>query len=165
MRTLVFLVLAACTHTALTAQPSTLAVHAAELDARGRATVEVDQGGTAQVRADDVVAITLPGNQRSYLWGLVTVGEPDESRELTVRNLVAGCGQGGHCLAEHAAGPVHVGTRRGLDPYRLAIGIFGALATVGASACLATCHDPGGWAYLGTGLAATTMIVPLSTVF
>jgi hypothetical protein len=165
MRSLALVFLAACTHTALYAQPSTLANHAAELAGDGRASVEVDQGGTAQVRADDLVEITLPGHQRSYLWGLVTVGQPGETRELTVRNLVAGCGQGGDCLAERATGPVHVGTRRGVDPYKLAIGIFGALATVGASACLATCRDPGGWAWVGTGIATATMIAPLSTVF
>jgi hypothetical protein len=164
MRWLALVVLAACTHVPLSTEPSTLALHAPELAANGRARVEVDQGGTQVVDAEDVVAITLPGHQRSHLWGLVTTGRPDETRELTIRNLVAGC-PGDGCLATRAAGSIHVGERRRVDPARLGIGAFGAAATVASLACLAICHDPGGWAYVGTGLAVTAFVVPLSTVF
>ncbi len=157
-------VLTACTHVSLSTQPTTLALHTSELAAGGHARVEVDQGGTAVVDAEDVVAITIPGNQRSHLWGLITTGTPDETRALTIRNLVAAC-PGNDCLATRAVGTVKVGERRELDPARLGIGVFGAAATVASIACLAVCHDPGGWAYVGTGIAMTALIVPLSTVF
>jgi hypothetical protein len=164
MRWLALMLVAGCTHVPLSTQPSLLAVHAPELTANGHARVEVDQGGTQNVSAEDVVAITLPGNQRSHLWGLVTTGTPDETRELTIRNLVADC-PGDGCLASRAAGTIHVGERREVDPARLGIGLFGAAATVASFACLAVCHDPGGWAYVGTGIAVTAFVVPLSTVF
>ena len=57
-------------------------------------------------------------------------------------------------LAAHAHGTEVVG-----------IGLFGAAATVASVACLAVCHDPGGWAYVGTGIAVTAFVVPLSTAF
>lgn len=154
------LVLAACTHVPLSAQPSALAAHAQEFTATGRARVEVDQGGTQVVRAEDVVAITIPGHQHSHLWGLVTTGTPDETRELTIRNLVTSCPE---CLTSPTA--IHVGERREIDPARLGVGLFGAAATVASLACLAVCHHPGGWAYVGTGLAVTAFVVPLSTAF
>lgn len=154
---------AACTHVPLSTQPSTLALHASELGAKGHASVEVEQGGTTRVDADDVVAVTIPGTAHHYLWGLVSTGTPDETRSLSIGSLVTGCP--GDCLAEHAVGDVEVGTRRKLDPTRLGIGLFGAVATVASVACLAVCNHPGGGAYLGTGLALTTVIVPLSTVF
>lgn len=154
------MLVAACTHVPLSAQPSAFALHAPELSANGRARIEVDQGGTQLVDAEDVVAVTIPGNQRSHLWGLITTGRPDETRELTIRNMVTSCPE---CLATHTS--IHVGERRHLDPARLGIGVFGAAATVASLACLAVCHDPGGWAYVGTGIAVTTFVVPLSTVF
>ena len=163
MRWLV-VVLAACAHVPVSTQPSTLALHAPELTANGRARIEVDQGGTQLVDAEDVVAITIPGNQRSHLWGLITTGKPDETRSLTIRNLVSAC-PGNDCLATRAVGTIKVGERRQLDPARLGIGIFGAGATVASLACLSVCHDPGGWAYVGTVIALTTLIVPLSTTF
>ena len=116
------------------------------------------------VDAEDVIAITIPGNERHHLWGLVTTGHPDETRQLTIRNLVAGC-PGPDCLAERARGPVLVGTRKALDRARAGIGVFGAAATLGAFTCIAECHDPGGWAYVGAVLALTTMIVPLASAF
>lgn len=145
-------------------QPSTLAHHAPELAASGRARVEVEQGGTAVVDAEDVIAVVIPGNERQHLWGLVTTGHPDETRALTIRNLVAGC-PGPDCLAERARGPIRVGTRTAVDPARVGIGAFGAAATVGAFACIAECNDPGGWAYVGAVLALATMIVPLASAF
>jgi len=164
MRWLALLPLAACTRTALWSQPSALATHAPELAATGHARVEVEQGGTAVVDAEDVIAITIPGNERHHLWGLVTTGHPDETRQLTIRNLVAGC-PGPDCLAERARGPILVGTRTAADPKRIGIGTFGAVATAGAFTCLAECHDPGGWAYVGAVLALATMIVPLASAF
>jgi hypothetical protein len=160
MRWLALVLVAACTHVSLSAQPSTLAEHAQEFAANGRARIEVDQGGTQVVSAEDVVAITIPGHQHSHLWGLITTGKPDETRELTIRNLVTGCPE---CLASPTS--IHVGERRELDPARLGIGVFGAAATVASIACLAVCHDPGGWAYVGTGIAVTAFVVPLSTAF
>ena len=141
-----------------------LATHAPDLAATGHARVEVEQGGTAVVDAEDVIAITIPGNEHHHLWGLVTTGHPDETRQLTIRNLVAGC-PGPDCLAERARGPVLVGTRKALDPARAGIGVFGAAATLGAFTCIAECHEPGGWAYVGAVLALTTMIVPLASAF
>jgi hypothetical protein len=163
MRWLV-LVVAACTHVPLSTEPSTLALHAPELTANGRARVEVDQGGTQLVDAEDVVAITIPGNERHHLWGLVTTGKPDETRSLTIRNLVAAC-PGNDCLATRAVGTIKVGERKQLDPARLGIGVFGAGATVASVACLSMCHDPGGWAYVGTVISLATLLVPLSTTF
>jgi hypothetical protein len=157
---LALMLVAACTHVSVSAQPSTLALHASELTASGHARVEVDQGGTQVVDAEDVVAVTIPGNLRSHLWGFVTTGKPDETRELTLRNLVTSCAE---CLTTHAS--IHVGERREVDPARLGIGVFGAAATVASLACLAVCRDPGGWAYVGTGIALTAFVVPLSTVF
>lgn len=163
MRWLV-VVLAGCARVPLSTQPTTLALHAPELTANGRARVEVDQGGTLVVHADDVVAITLPGNEHRYLWGLVTTGTPDETRTLTIRNLVTEC-PGNDCLAARAVGPINVGERKRVDPARLAMGVFGAGATVASVACLSVCHDPGPYAYVGAVLAVTTLLLPLSTVF
>lgn len=164
MRRLALLLTActACTSVSLTAQPSTFALHAPELAAGGRARVEVDQGGTTSVDADDVVAVVLPGNQRRHLWGLVTTGKPDETRVLTIRNFVSAC-PGTDCLATRAVGAVKLGERKELAPARLGIGLFGAAATVASIACLAACHHPGDWAYVGTGIAVATLIIPLST--
>jgi hypothetical protein len=164
MRWLALMSLTACTHTPLWSQPTALANHAPELATSGHARIEVEQGGTALVDAEDVIAITIPGNQHSHLWGLVTTGHPDETRELTIRNLVAGC-PGPDCLADRARGPVLVGTRTAVDPARVGMGIFGAAATGAAFTCLAECHDPGGWAYVGAVLALTTLIVPLASTF
>ena len=164
MRWLALAVLAGCTHSAVSAQPSALAAHAPELAAGGRARVDVDQGGTTVVDPEDVVAVVIPGNERHHLWGLITTGTPDETRQLTVRNLVTGC-PGADCLADHVRGPIRVGTRSHVDAARVGIGTFGAAATVASFACLAECHDPGGWAYVGAALALTTLIVPLSTAF
>lgn len=164
MRWLALAALAACTHTQLSAQPTTLVDHAPELAGGGHARIAVDQGGTAVVDAEDVVAVVIPGNERRHLWGLITTGTPDETRQLTLRNLVTGC-PGNDCLAERVRGPVLVGTRSKLDPGRAGIGIFGAAATVASIACLAECHDPGGWAYVGAVIALATMIVPLASAF
>ena len=165
MRWLLPVALAGCAHLPLSTEPSQIARHADEIEAHGAADVEVDQGGTERVLAEDVVSVTLPGNQRSHLWGLVTTGHPDETRTLTIRNLVSGCEGGRPCLATRAVGPVDVGTRRALDPRRAWLGVFGAFATIASIVCLAKCRDPGGWAYVGTGLATATFLVPVSTVF
>ena len=156
--------LAACTHTAVFAQPQALVAHAPAFAAGGRAEVEVEQGGTSVVDPEDVVAVVVQGNERRHLWGLVTTGTPDETRELTVRNLVAGC-PGAECLVDHVRGPIRVGTRRSVDAARVGIGAFGGAATVASIACIAECRDPGGWAYVGAGIALVTLLVPLSTTF
>ncbi|MBV8759439.1 MAG: hypothetical protein JO257_19280 [Deltaproteobacteria bacterium] len=164
MRWLALVVLASCTHTAVFAQPNALVAHAPDFAAGGRAQVDVQEGGTTVVDPEDVVAVVVPGNEQHHLWGLITTGTPDETRQLTVRNLVAGC-PGGDCLAERVRGPIRVGTRSRLDATRAGIGAFGAAATVVSFACIAECRDPGGWAYVGAGLALTTLLVPLATVF
>jgi len=164
MRWIALVMLASCTHSAVSAQPSALVAHAPELAAGGRASVEVDQGGTTVVDPEDVVAVVIPGNERHHLWGLVTTGTPDETRQLTVRNLVTGC-PGTECLADHVRGPIRVGTRSHVDAKRVGVGAFGAAATAASIACLAECRDPGGWAYVGAGLAVVTLLVPLSTAF
>ncbi len=158
------IVLASCVNVPLSTQPSTLALHAPELTASGRARVEVDQGGTQIVDAEDVVAITLPGNEHQYLWGLVTTGKPDETRLLTIRNLVTAC-PGNECLASRAVGAIKLRERKQFDATRFGIGVFGAGATVASVACLAVCQHPGISGYVGTGLALTTLLLPLSTVF
>jgi hypothetical protein len=159
---------AGCQHLVVTAQPATLARHAGELSSTGRARVEVDQGGTISVGADDPVMVTFPGNEHSYLWGFVKTGTPDETRRLTIASLVAGCGPEGHgpnCLASHAGGAIRVGTQRRLDLTKLAFGVFGAVATVVGTTCLAVCSNVNGWAWVGTGLGIVTFVVPLSTVY
>jgi hypothetical protein len=163
MRALVIaLTCVGCAHVPVTAQPVALANHADELTTTGHARVEVEQGGTQLVTADDVVSVVLPGHQKSHLWGLVKTGRPDESVTLTVRNLVAGCPD---CLATRATGHVDLGTRREIAPTYLAIGAFGAAAMVASFTCLAVCSNVGGWAYVGTGIATATFVVPLSTAF
>lgn len=164
MRWLALCVLAACTHSAVFAQSSSLSAHAPEFSAGSRARVDVDEGGTTIVDPEDVVAVVIPGNERHHLWGLITTGTPDETRQLTVRNLVAGC-PGSDCLADRVRGPIRVGMRSRLDAKRFGIGAFGAAATAVSFACIAECRDPGGWAYVGAGLALTTLLVPLATVF
>ena len=163
MRWLV-LVLAACAHVPVSTQPSVLALHAPELAATGHARIEVDQGGTQLVEAEEVVAITLPGDERHYLWGLVTTGTPDETRSLTIRNLITAC-PGNDCLATRAIGTIKVGERKQLDLARFGMGIFGATTTLASIACLSVCHDPSPYIYVGTVIALTTLLLPLSTVF
>ncbi len=164
MRWLPLVVLAGCTHTSVFAQPHALVAHAPDFTAGGRARVDVEQGGTTGVDPEDVVAVVVRGNEQRHLWGLITTGTPDETRRLTVRNLVAGC-PGAECLADRVRGPIRVGTRSRIDAARVGIGAFGAAATVVSLACIAECRDPGGWAYVGAGLALTTLLVPLATTF
>lgn len=153
---------AACAHVPVTAQPATLVAHAGEFRAQGYARVEVDQGGTAAVSGETVITIDVPGNERSHLWGLVKTGHPDQIEPMTIANFVAGCPA---CVATRAQGPIHVGERRELDGRLLALGLFGAAATAGSITCLAECTNPGGWAYVGTVLAAIVMLVPLASTF
>lgn len=159
---------AACAPVPLTAQPPTLAEHAAELatSGAGRADVEVDQGGTRRVFRDDVVAVVLRGNQKSHLWGLVKTGTPDQATSLTVGELVAGCDDTGTnrgCALARIDGPIQVGTRQRFDAARAGVFLFGLAATTVASLCLAACSERSGWAYVGAGLGAVTMLAPLAT--
>ena len=168
MRGLVFVALAGCTHFDATAQPTTIARHGPELRAAGYARVEVEQGGTVSVAADDLVVVTLPGTERSHLWGLVKTGTPDETQKLTLGNFVAGCtaeGRGPDCMAARARGSIRVGRGRRLDPMGLGIGLFGLATTVVGFTCLAVCSTHGTAAYVGTGLGVVVMLVPLATVF
>jgi hypothetical protein len=170
MRTvaLASLVLAACAHVPVSARPEALARHADELAARGHARVEVEQGGTTSVGIADSISIHIPGDERTHLWGLFTTGTPDETRRLSLGSFIAGCdasGRGPNCLASRAPDPIQLGTRRSFDPEMFAVGVFGALAVVVGSICLATCRTHGDAAYVGTGLGVVTLLVPLSTVF
>lgn len=161
-------VLSGCAHVAVFARPDAIARHAGELATRGNARVEVEQGGTVSVSVDDPIVVTLPGNERSYAWGLIKVGDPDQTQELSVGSFVAGCGPDGggpDCMASRVRDSIRVGTQRHLDPRGLGIGLFGALAAVVGSVCLATCSSRSNWAYVGTGIGIATMVVPLSTVF
>lgn len=161
--------LSGCTHVAVFAQPDAIARHAGELATVGHARVEVEQGGTVSVFADDPIVVTIPGNQQSYAWGLITIGVPDETQKLSVGNFVAGCGpdaSGPDCMASRVRGSIRVGTQRHLDPSGLAIGLFGAIATAVSTVCLTTsCSSRNSLAYVGTGIGVVTMAVPLSTVF
>lgn len=160
--------LSGCAHVAVFAQPDAIARHAGEFATRGHARVEVEQGGTVSVSTDDPIVITIPGDERSYAWGLIKVGVPDQTQKLSVGSFVAGCGpdgSGADCMASRTRGSIRVGTQRHLDPGGLAIGVFGAVATIIGSVCLATCSNHTGWAYVGTGIGVATMLVPLSTVF
>ncbi|MDB4954820.1 MAG: hypothetical protein JWO36_2389 [Myxococcales bacterium] len=162
------LALAGCTHVAVYAQPPAIARHRAELAAGGYARIDVEQGGTVTVAADDLVNITIPGNERSHLWGLVKTGTPDEVMQVTLGSFVSGCdgdGVGEACLAARASGPIRVGMRREIDPAKLGIGLFGLLATVVGSVCLATCSNRTGWSAVGTAIGAGVMIYPLTTVY
>jgi hypothetical protein len=157
--------LAACTHIAVFAQPSDLERHATELRDTGHTRVEVEQGGTVPVGADDPIVVTYPGDEHSYLWGLATTGKPDQTETITIRNFVAGCGTGGECLADRARGAIHVGTRHQMSLRNLGIFLFGAVAMAVSTTCLIVCHNTSGWTYVGTGVAAVTMIAPLTTVW
>jgi hypothetical protein len=160
--------LAGCVHPAAFAQPDAIARHASELAASGHAQVEVEQGGTVSVRSDDPIVVTIPGDERSYAWGLIKTGTPDQTQELSIGNFVAGCGpdgEGAACMARRTRGSIRVGTQRKLDPSGLAMGLFGAAATVIGVVCLASCRQRSDWAYVGTGLGVLTMSFPLSTVF
>lgn len=161
-------VASAAADVAVFAQPQAIANHAAELRGDGHAQVEVEQGGTVTVSVDDPVSITIPGDERSHLWGLIKTGTPDQVEDLTVGTLVAGCGPdraGGDCIAARARGPIRVGTQRRLDPGLLGIGLFGALGAVVGTTCLAICSNRGGWAYVGTAVGYVVMFVPLATTF
>jgi hypothetical protein len=163
---LLLVVLAGCRHVSVTAQPSALARHSREFAAAGWARVDVEQGGTTVVNADDHVVYTIPGNQKSRLWGLVKTGRPDQTAEVTVGTFVAGCAAGSpDCLAQRATGSLTVGTRRELDPGKLGIFLFGALGAIVGTACLAICDRPDGWAYAGTAIGYGVMITPLFTVY
>jgi hypothetical protein len=162
------LALAACAHLPVSTQSSVLVRHGDDFAGRGYAHVEVDEGGTVPVSADDHVVVTIPGNETSHLWGLIKTGTPDETREVTVGTFVAGCDRDGHgpdCLASRTRGPIRVGTQRRLDPKLLAIGLFGALATVVGITCLSTCSNLNGWAWVGTGIGVITFIVPMATIY
>jgi hypothetical protein len=162
------IVLAACVHVPVSTQSSVLVRHGDDFAGRGYAQVEVDEGGTVPVAADDRVVVTIPGNEESHLWGLIKTGTPDDTRELTVGSFLAGCdrdGRGPDCLAARTRGPIRVGTQRRLAPKLLAMGAFGALATAVGITCLATCANTNGWAWVGTGIGMTTFIVPLATVY
>jgi hypothetical protein len=169
LRIIAALALAGCSHTLAFAQPQALAKHATEFrSGNGYARVEVEDGGTAVVAADYVVDVTIPGNEESHLWGLVRTGVPDQTNQVSVGTLVAGCGPdrpGGDCLAARVRGPIRVGMQRRLDPALFAIGLFGALGAAVGTTCLMTCRDHNPWAYVGTGIGYVAMIVPLSTVF
>ncbi|HUJ61358.1 MAG TPA: hypothetical protein VLX92_22795 [Kofleriaceae bacterium] len=168
MRMLALVALAGCTHTAVSAQPTALAAHAAELEALDRARVEVVQGGQFDVDGERVVSVTFPGNQRSHFWGLYKTGTPDRSETITIHNLVASCardGTGKDCALARLHDPISVGTRRSLDGRKLAMGLFGAVATAIGGVCLATCQNHSGWAAVGTSIGAATLLYPLSTVF
>jgi hypothetical protein len=165
---LALLAIAACTHVAVSTQPGVLARHHDDLSGRGYTRIEVDQGGTIPISADDHVAVTIPGNERSYAWGLIKTGTPDETREVTIGTLVAGCDRDGHgadCLAARTAGPIWVGTQRRFDGKLFAIGVFGALATAVGITCLATCSNLDGWAWVGTGIGIITFTVPMATIY
>lgn len=167
-RIAVVLALAGCSHVAVFAQPQAIASHATEFSGRGYARVELEQGGTLGVGASDLVDVTIPGNEKSYLWGLVKTGTPDQSQQITVDTLVAGCGPdrpGGDCLAARVRGPIRIGMRRQLDPAQLGIGVFGALGAIVGTTCLAICSRHSDWEYVGTALGYVVMIVPLTTVF
>lgn len=160
--------LSGCAHVAVFAQPDAIARHAGELATRGHARIEVEQGGTVSVSVDDPIVVTIPGNERSYAWGLIEVGVPDQTEKLSVGNFVAGCGPDGSgaCMASRVHDSIRVGTQRQLDPGGLAIGLFGALATAVGTVCLTTtCTGGNRLAYVGTGIGVATLLVPLSTVF
>jgi len=164
----VALALAGCSHIAVFAQPQAIANHAAELRDTGHAQVEVEQGGTVAVSVDDAVSITIPGNERSHLWGLIKTGTPDQVETLSVGNLVAGCGPDrpdGDCIAARAHDPIRVGTQRRLDPELFGVGLFGALVAVVGTTCLAICNNRSDWAYVGTAVGYVVMFVPLTTTF
>jgi hypothetical protein len=163
---LIALALAACAHVPLSAQPGAIARHADELAARGHAEIEVEEGGTAHVASADRISVRIPGNEQSYLWGLVTTGSPDRYQDLTIGSFVAGCGPAGgpDCLARRLTDPIHIGTRRVLDPTRVGIGVFGAITTAMGVFCLASCQRHSDAAYVGTGLAVATLLYALSTL-
>ncbi len=170
MRALATLVLlsSACVHVDTFAQPTALARHGDDLRATGTARVEVEQGGTVAVGADDVVQVVFPGTEESHLWGLVKTGTPDAAQAVTIANLVARCApdaSGRDCLAGRTRGPIRVGHRTRVDGARIGVGLFGAVATTGAITCLAVCTKPGVLAYVGAGIGALVMLVPLSGTF
>jgi hypothetical protein len=126
------LALAGCSHIAVFAQPPAIANHATELRSAGHAQVEVEQGGTVAVSVDDVVNITIPGDEGSHLWGLVKIGTPvGWRRSAPERWSPAAAPTGPVATASRPArGPIRVGTQRRLDPGLLGIGLFGALGAV-----------------------------------
>jgi hypothetical protein len=159
---------AACVHVPLTAQPPAIAAIAPELADSGRADVPVDQGGSRRVFRDDVVSVTLRGNQRSHLWGLVKLGTPDDTQTMTLGELVAGCdatGRNRGCALAKVDTSIAVGTRERVDPARVGMFAFGALATTVGTLCLAICHERSGWEFVGVAIGATVMIVPLAGSF
>ena len=164
MRALIVL-LAACVHVPVSTQPNVLAMHARELGDRGFARIDVDEGGTIVVPADRPVTITIPGNERLYAWGLIKTGTPDETRAMTVGTLVSGCATGGDCMASRVRGPILVGEQRRFDARNFAIGMFGAVATALSVTCLVKCSNLNGWALVGTGLGAVTLMVPLASFY
>ena len=163
----VFAMLVGCRHVPVYATAPELARHREQFAITGFARVNVEQGGTHSVAAVDRVVVTIPGNQRSHLWGFVRTGRPTQVEEVTIGTLVSGCdadARGADCLAARVQGMLRVGKRRELDPAMLGVGAFGALGVVVGGTCLAICNEPNVWAYVGTAIATVVMLVPLATV-
>jgi hypothetical protein len=169
VRSLVVVVaVAACRHVPVYTRPDLLVRHADDFAERGYARVDVVQGGTVGVTAEKHVDVLIPGNERSHLWGLIKTGTPDETRDVTVGTLVAGCGPTNHgpnCLASRAQGEILIGERRELDVTRLATGLFGVVAATMSITCLAVCSNVGPAAWIGAGLGVAAFAAPMSTVY
>jgi hypothetical protein len=162
------IVLAACKQVPVRAMPMEIVRHRAEFQQRGFARVDVVEGGTIAVDSERELAMTIPGNQKSYAWGLVKKGQPTYTTVIKVGDLLAECdeqGRGAKCLASRVVGPSEIGIRRKVDPKLVAIGLFGVATMIASGACLAICKDNGEAAYIGFGISVAVMIWPLSTVF
>jgi len=120
---------AACSHQPVHTWPSELAAHAAELTTTGRARVEVVEPGDHLVRPDTRVTVAIPD------------GPGRRIRELTVGELVAGCGGDGPCLAHQVVQTeLVVGTRRKTHVAGTVSSALSGAAIAGLTGyCLAEC--------------------------
>lgn len=137
------LLAAACTQRPVQAFPSDLRAHAAELSSRGHADVQTVDDGVVRISAGTRVSVAQGTGDGAQL-----------VRELTIRELVAGCTPDvpGDCLASQVIErEMVVGTKRVKNVgggITSAVSALAGLALVGT--CLAECENKD--IALGTGL-------------